>query len=41
MQIINGPEDIEMLGFSREFRPFKPTAIYDEDGDGDEWKLSD
>jgi len=34
MQIINGPEDIEMLGFSRDFRPFKPVPIYDADGDG-------
>jgi hypothetical protein len=34
MQSINGPEDIEMLGFSRDFRPFKPVPIYDADGDG-------
>jgi len=42
MQIVNGPEDLELLGFSREFRPFKPTAIYDADGDGieDNMKMS-
>jgi hypothetical protein len=42
MQLVNGPEDLELLGFSREFRPFKPTAIYDLDGDGveDNMKLS-
>jgi len=34
MHLVNGPEDLELLGFSREFRPFKPTAIYDADGDG-------
>jgi len=34
MNVINGPEDLELLSFSRDFRPFKPTAIYDEDGDG-------
>ena len=34
MQLVNGPEDLELLGFSREFRPFKKTAIYDADGDG-------
>lgn len=42
MQLVNGPEDLELLGFSREFRPFKKTAIYDADGDGieDNMKLS-
>ena len=34
MNVINGPEDLELLSFSRDFRAFKPTAIYDEDGDG-------
>jgi len=34
MRLINGPEDIEMLGFSRAFKPFKPVSIYDADGDG-------
>jgi len=31
---INGPEDLEYLSFSRDYRPFKPRAIYDADGDG-------
>jgi hypothetical protein len=34
MQLVNGPEDLELLGFSRDFRPFKAVAIYDADGDG-------
>ena len=31
---INGPEDLEFLSFSRDYRPFKAKAIYDADGDG-------
>jgi hypothetical protein len=34
IQLVNGPEDLELLGFSRDFRPFKGKAIYDADGDG-------
>ena len=32
--IIHGPQDLTQLSFSREYRPFKKTTIYDEDGDG-------
>ena len=34
VQIIDGPEELELLSFSRDFRPFKKTNIYDEDNDG-------
>ena len=42
VNLINGPEDLELLAFSREFRPFKAKAIYDLDGDGveDNMKLT-
>jgi len=32
--IIHGPQDLAQLSFSRDYRPFKKTQIYDEDGDG-------
>lgn len=31
---IHGPQDLSQLSFSRDYRPFKKTQIYDEDGDG-------
>ena len=34
VQVIDGPEELALLSFSREFRPFKAKAIYDADGDG-------
>jgi hypothetical protein len=42
VNIINSPEDLELIGFSSEYRPFKPVAITDLDGDGvaDNVKLS-
>lgn len=42
VNIINSPEDLELIGFSSEYRKFKPREIYDIDGDGveDNMKLT-
>ena len=33
-QVIDGPEELNLLSFPIEFRPFKPVPIYDADNDG-------
>ena len=33
-QVIDGPEELNLLSFTKDFRPFKPVAMYDADNDG-------